>query len=172
MAQIANVFVIFMIILVAYDVDAAKQKRPKSIALEFYMHDIVQTANATTALVAGPNGDTKTINSFGSVMVIDDPLTEGPELGSRLVGRGQGMYVFDSMNDFSLLLSFTAVFVKEKHNGTLSFHGADRILLTKREIPVVGGTGDFRFAQGYAFIETASIKGFSAVLKFSVTVVL
>ncbi|EFJ23718.1 hypothetical protein SELMODRAFT_59090, partial [Selaginella moellendorffii] len=123
--------------------------------LHFFMHDMVNLqnpANATTALVAGPKNNLATLASLGSVMVIDDKLTEGPSPDSPLVGRAQGFYMSDStsISSLGLFITFTAVL----NNGTISLHGQDNVLDREREIAVIGGTGAFRSAAGYAIIST------------------
>ncbi|PNY08621.1 disease resistance response protein [Trifolium pratense] len=66
---------------------------------------------------------------FGSVTVIDDQLTEGHELGSSVVGRVQGFYTASSLE-----LGWTAS--------------------PKSEVAVIGGTGKYENARGYAALET------------------
>ncbi|KAJ7520167.1 hypothetical protein O6H91_20G070300 [Diphasiastrum complanatum] len=139
----------------------------KETIVQFYMHDNVLVPNATTISVAGPGSSN---GGFGTVVIMDDLLTEGPSPYSKLVGRGQGTYILDSLVAVDLLLTFSAVFDTSKYNGTLSFHGSDRTNLKQREIAVVGGTGVFRFARGYAIIETYSTQNLSAILFFNVTI--
>ncbi|GLJ59755.1 hypothetical protein SUGI_1522030 [Cryptomeria japonica] len=147
-----------------------KRNRTERITrLHFYMHDVVFGPNATVALVASPSGNF-TSPGFGNVFVIDDVLTAGPSPYSRVVGRAQGMYIADSLKEPSLMLLFTVVLQSGKHNGsTISIQGADRAILPLREVSVVGGTGRFRFARGYAGIMTHSLNPSTAVLKFNVT---
>eukprot|EP01018_Ginkgo_biloba_P022263 Gb_01333 [translate_table: standard] len=168
-----KLFAMFAIVLVCpQTVHGLKRNRTERVThLHFYMHDIVFGPNATSIPVAAPSGNSSS-PGFGTVFVIDDALTAGPSLNSRLIGRAQGMYVADSLNDYSLMLLFTAVLQSGKHNGsTISIQGADRIDLAEREVSVVGGTGRFRFARGYAVIMTHSLDSSSVVLKFNVTVI-
>ena len=51
---------------------------------------------------------------FGAVVVIDDPLTDGPNLtASRLVGRAQGMYVAAGKDALSLMMAMNFVFAHD-----------------------------------------------------------
>jgi hypothetical protein len=52
---------------------------------------------------------------FGTVVVIDNPLTDGPNLtSSRLVGRAQGMYVVAAGKDaLSLMMAMNFVFADD-----------------------------------------------------------
>ncbi|KAF7139077.1 hypothetical protein RHSIM_Rhsim07G0062400 [Rhododendron simsii] len=119
--------------------------------LHFYFHDILSGKNPTAVKIAGPLGFV-----FGSTFVIDDALTEGPKLTSKLVGRAQGMYVFVSREDNpELLMVVTYIFVEGPYNGSsISVLGQNPVLNDVREFPVVGGSGLFRLARGYALAHT------------------
>ena len=47
---------------------------------------------------------------FGLVNIIDDPLTEGPEPTSKLVGRAQGLYGSAGQQEVGQLLARNLVF--------------------------------------------------------------
>ncbi|ERN13403.1 hypothetical protein AMTR_s00041p00177760 [Amborella trichopoda] len=53
---------------------------------------------------------------FGEVVVIDDPLTEGPELPFKVIGQTQGLYAFTSQTELSLFESHNLVFTDGKHS--------------------------------------------------------
>ncbi|GAV63991.1 Dirigent domain-containing protein [Cephalotus follicularis] len=102
--------------------------------LHFYFHDTVTGQNPTAFRIAQARITNKSATGFGALVMIDEPLTVGPELSSKLVGRAQGKY----------------------NGSTLSVLGRNTILSTVRELPIVGGTGLFRFARGYALARTYS----------------
>ncbi|EYU46052.1 hypothetical protein ABFS82_04G077600 [Erythranthe guttata] len=123
----------------------------KTTHLHFYFHDIVSGPHPTAVTVAG------TKNKFGATAVIDDPLTENPDPGSKVVGRAQGIYATSSKDTVSLLMVLNFVFVEGVYNGSaLSVLGRNRFLEPVRELPVLGGTGIFRFARGYALAKTVT----------------
>ena len=65
------------------------------------------------------------------------------------------------------------VFVGGKYNGSsLSILGKDSFLDEVREMPVVGGSGLFRFARGYALAKSVQfdLKAGNAVVEFDVHV--
>ncbi|GLJ44771.1 hypothetical protein SUGI_0941630 [Cryptomeria japonica] len=132
-----------------------------------YFHDIIYNGknahNATSALVAAPQGANLTImtgnNHFGNLAVFDDPITLDNNLHSPPVGRAQGFYFYDMKNTFSSWLGFTFVLNSTHHKGTITFNGADPILVKYRDISVVGGTGDFLMARGIATIDTDAYEG-------------
>ncbi|WVZ53912.1 LOW QUALITY PROTEIN: hypothetical protein U9M48_004798 [Paspalum notatum var. saurae] len=109
---------------------------------------------STVAQVAEGPSSGASATGFGTVTVIDDPLTDGPNLtsssSSKLVGRAQGVYVSAGKDALSLMIAMNFVFVDGAYNGSsLAILGANPADRKVREMPVVGGTGAFRFARGW-----------------------
>ncbi|XP_039024926.1 dirigent protein 22-like [Hibiscus syriacus] len=127
--------------------------KPKKLShLHFYFHDIVVGKNATAIRVA--KAPTKT--AFGAVVVIDDPLTVGPDIDSKLVGKAQGIYVTTSQTEASLLMAYNFALMQGVYNGSsLSVMGRNPVFSDVREMPVIGGSGVFRLARGYAEARTS-----------------
>ncbi|XP_071721136.1 pterocarpan synthase 1-like [Rutidosis leptorrhynchoides] len=148
-------------------------KTEKLTHLHFYLHDIIGGDHPTAVLVAQPPKFNTSNSVFGATFVIDDPLTMGPDQSSKIVGRAQGMYTFASLNEFRLLMVMDFVFVKGKYNGsTLSIIGLNYVPSPVREMPIVSGSGIFRFARGYALANTHFINMTSgnAVVEYNVFV--
>ncbi|XP_068658224.1 dirigent protein 22-like [Aristolochia californica] len=148
-------------------------RKEKLSHLHFYYHDILSGPNITAVTVVQPSAANSSATNFGSVIMIDDPLTEGPERSSKLVGRAQGLYTSASLDDVVLFTSMTFAFTTGKYNGsTLSILGRNAVFTGVREMPVVGGTGLFRWARGYSLARTyfSDIKVGNAVLEFDVYV--
>ncbi|XP_057978093.1 dirigent protein 22-like [Malania oleifera] len=145
----------------------------KMTHLHFYFHDSINGENATSAIIAAPT-DKRFAGGFGTTMIMDDPLTEGADLSSRLVGRSQGMYALASQHEVGLLMVTNFAFLEGKYNGsTLSILGRNLVSDTVREMPIVGGSGLFRFARGYVLAKTFSFsqKAGVAVVEYNVYVV-
>lgn len=105
--------------------------------------------------------------------MMDDPLTEGPELTSKLVGRAQGLYGFADQQVSALVMIMNFYLLEGEFNGsTLSILGRDAMSDNVREMPVVGGTGSFRFAKGYVQAKTHTFhpKTGDAIVLFDVYV--
>ncbi|KAJ9549853.1 hypothetical protein OSB04_022396 [Centaurea solstitialis] len=143
-----------------------RQRHPcKNLVL--YFHDVVyngqNAANATAAIVGAPQWGNLTILAdkfhFGNVVVFDDPITLDNNFHSAPVGRAQGMYIYDTKNTFTAWLAFTFVLNNPQHNGTISFIGADPIMVKSRDISVIGGTGDFLMHRGVATVMTDAYEG-------------
>uniref|UniRef100_A0A803LFQ9 Dirigent protein n=2 Tax=Chenopodium quinoa TaxID=63459 RepID=A0A803LFQ9_CHEQI len=90
--------------------------------------------------------------------MIDDPLTEGPEDDSNVVGHAQGMYAFADQQEFALLMTMNFVFSGGSYDGsTLSVMGRNPVMEQVRELAVISGSGEFRFASGYAQAKTITM---------------
>ncbi|GLJ53092.1 hypothetical protein SUGI_1131310 [Cryptomeria japonica] len=110
---------------------------------------------------------------FGLVYVLDNPLTEGPKPTSKLVGKAQGLYASTSQEEVRLLMAVTYVFQGRKLDGsTLAVVGNNVVFREVREIAIVGGSGKFRLARGYAIARTHSfdVQFGNAIVHYNVTV--
>lgn len=113
------------------------------------------------------------LTGFGAVVMIDDPLTARPELTSKHVGRAQGIYASASQTEVGFLMVLNFAFMDGKYNGsTLSVLGRNTVFSAVRELPIVGGSGLFRFARGYAHARTHTfdIGSGDAVVEYNVYV--
>ncbi|KAF8033155.1 hypothetical protein BT93_D1915 [Corymbia citriodora subsp. variegata] len=127
----------------------------KTTRLRFYFHDTLSGKRPTTVRVAEAAMTKESQTLFGAVNIMDDPLTEGPEPESPLVGRAQGFYGSVGLESMALLMDMNLVFTSPKYDGsTLSILGRNPALETSRELPIVGGTGIFRLASGIATAKT------------------
>ncbi|KAK6918851.1 Dirigent protein [Dillenia turbinata] len=148
----------------------AKQTKTNMV---FYMHDW-QSGNDSTAMpIAGVKSKPWNTVQFGTLFVIDDALTVGLDRASAQVGWAHGVYVNSALDGSDLHLVLSLVFTSKEHNGsTLEIQGADRLFQKYREVSVVSGTGRFRFARGYATLETAflDLKSADASIRWNLTV--
>jgi hypothetical protein len=122
--------------------------------LHFYFHDTVSGASPSAVSLVGP-ADPSSRSFFGMVSVMDDPLTEGPEPESAAVGRAQGLYMATDQAQLGFLQAMNLVLTSGPYNGSsLAVLGRNCPLTDVREMPVVGGTGAFRYVRGYAQART------------------
>ncbi|XP_010527489.1 PREDICTED: dirigent protein 16 [Tarenaya hassleriana] len=89
---------------------------------------------------------------FGTITVIDDIVTSGPDLGSQPLGKAQGVYVASSADGSTQMMAFTAMFEGGEYNDNLNFYGVYRIGSAMSHLSVTGGTGRFKNACGFAEI--------------------
>ncbi|CAK8574801.1 unnamed protein product [Lathyrus sativus] len=146
-------------------------KKEKLSHFKFYWHDILSGKNPSSVSILPPSLNSSTY--FGSVNMIDNPLTLGPELSSKLVGKAQGFYASASQVELGLLMAMNFAFIEGKYNGsTITILGRNPAFNKVRELPVVGGSGLFRFARGYAQATTYSLdlKSGDACVEYNVYV--
>ncbi|KAJ3685298.1 hypothetical protein LUZ61_014462 [Rhynchospora tenuis] len=129
----------------------------KQSHLRFYWHDIHSGPNPTNVRVAQAPETNKSSTFFGVVNIIDDPLTTGPDVNSKLVGRAQGIIAGAGLYKLEYLVAWNLVFNDGKYNGsTIAILGRSEVFTPVREMPIVGGSGLFRFARGYVLARTYS----------------
>uniref|UniRef100_A0A2N9J8S7 Dirigent protein n=1 Tax=Fagus sylvatica TaxID=28930 RepID=A0A2N9J8S7_FAGSY len=166
------VLLIAVLVFASYTTEALKSKTTRT---QFYMHDIVGGPNPTAIRVAGRlsnyTGSDPIAAMFGSISVMDNPLTVTPNPNSTVIGRAQGIYAMSSQHDeFSLLMTLTIKFISGAYNGSsFSVVGRNPVMNEVREMPIVGGTGIFRLARGYCFARTYSMDQMDAVIGYNVT---
>ncbi|KAL6531382.1 hypothetical protein OROMI_027746 [Orobanche minor] len=131
--------------------------RGKLTKLHFYVQDTAFGPNRAVWDVARANITTMENMLFGQINVVDCNITAEPASNSTLLGRVQGLATASDFNTFAMTMDLNFYFTAGKHNGsTISVVGRNQILNATRELPVVGGTGQFRLARGYAIVSTHS----------------
>ncbi|KAG4937608.1 Dirigent protein 9 [Glycine max] len=118
---------------------------------------------------------------FGSVTVIDDQLTEGHELDSAVIGKAQGFYLASSLDGSSQTILLTVLVHGGEHDqhhdvvdDSINFFGIHRTASSESEVAVIGGTGKYENARGYASLETLlkedqhTTDGVDTILHFNV----
>ncbi|KAI3995584.1 hypothetical protein MKX01_023329 [Papaver californicum] len=180
---ILSIFVIFYINNIVVDgkssfgkvLDPVKMglKKEKLSHFRVYWHDIVGGKNPTAIPVANAPGTRKSPTAFGLITMIDDPITEGPELSSKLIGRAQGLYASASLGELGLIMNMNFAFMVGKYNGsTISIMGRNAVFSKVREMPIIGGSGLFRFARGYVQARTHmfNLKNGDATVEYNIYV--
>lgn len=143
--------------------------------------NVVSGGNNQPFVSAGnlPSGFTLQKLMFGTVTVIDDQITEGHELDSAVVGRVQGFYLASSLDGTSQSVVLTILLHGgEHHDGvvddSISLFGVHRTASPNSEVAVIGGTGKYENARGYAALETLlkedqhTTDGVDTILHFNV----
>lgn len=121
-----------------------------------------------------PQGMTLQKMMFGTLTVFDDELTEGHELGSGLVGKAQGFYIASAEDGNGQTIAMTAMFESGGYVDSISFFGVHRTVVSESQLAIMGGTGKYVNARGYATIKTFtggnqhSTDGVETVVQFTV----
>ncbi|CAN6381163.1 unnamed protein product [Urochloa humidicola] len=124
--------------------------------LHLYMHDAYTGPNPTAALIVSgraplPDATGTSSRRFGDIAVMNNALTEGPQGGSPRVGTAQGFTVRVAERGSVNALTMHLVMEAGAYAGSsLVVNSRVDTDLTVRESVIVGGTGQFRFARGYA----------------------
>uniref|UniRef100_A0A0E0BPP9 Dirigent protein n=1 Tax=Oryza glumipatula TaxID=40148 RepID=A0A0E0BPP9_9ORYZ len=158
--SIQLVLVVAAVVAIAGAVHAAAGETTATTThIKVYWHDVVSGPSPTAVQVARAATTNSSASFFGAVVVIDDPLTSGPDLNaSSPVGRAQGTYVSAGKDKVALLMNMNFVFQSGRYNGsTVAIMGRNEVFAAVREMAVVGGTGVFRWARGYAQARTHTL---------------
>ena len=129
--------------------------------LHFYYFDIHTGKHPSAVVVARANLTPP--SPFGTVFAINNPLREGSEETSRVIGNAQGLYVLMSSQDdpnkvTSLVMYVDYAFTCGEFNGSsISVVSRNPVTEPTRELAVVGGRGKFRMARGFAEIRNHSL---------------
>ncbi|KAJ8631571.1 hypothetical protein MRB53_024894 [Persea americana] len=153
--------------------DSLVPGKEKVSHLHFYFHDTVRGKTPSAVKVADAQMTNQSATFFGKVMMADEPLTEGPEPTSRLLGRAQGIYGYSGQSEITLIMAMAYSFTSGRYKGSsFSIMGENHVMHQVREMPIVGGTGLFRFARGvaiakqYFFNDTTGV----AIIEYNATV--
>ncbi|KAG6413499.1 hypothetical protein SASPL_126212 [Salvia splendens] len=123
--------------------------------LHFYVHDVRAGENATLYRVANSSITATSPTSFGLVNVFDDLITAEPDINGEQVARAQGTSTSADLVNQAIAISMNFYITSGEFSGsTVSIAGRNPVTEASRELPVIGGTGAFRFARGYAVTTT------------------
>nr|GMC87442.1 dirigent protein 23-like [Ipomoea batatas] len=142
--------------------------------LQFYFHDKLSGSNPSAIKIVEQPKAGKFVTGFGVVMMADDPLTVGPDPMSKEVGRARGLYGSAGQKDLGLILALSYTFTEGEYNGSsFSVLSINHAMNPVREIAVVGGTGLFRMARGYAMAKTQTFDAATgdAIVAYNVTLI-
>ncbi|PKI48150.1 hypothetical protein CRG98_031415 [Punica granatum] len=146
-------------------------KKEKLTHFKLYWQEVVSGKKPTSIRVVQPvNGSSI---SFGLVQMYDNTLTTGSDPGSKMVGRAQGLFTQAGQNVVALLMAQNFVFLQGKYNGsTITVLGRNPVFDAEREMPILGGSGLFRFARGYVQIRTHTFdpKTLDSIIEYNVYV--
>lgn len=90
---------------------------------------------------------------LSSVTEINEYLFEGLVSSSWVIGKAQGVHVASSEDGTSHMMAMTAYFTGNELKGGLRFFGVHRTDVLESHIAVIGGTGLYNGANGYASVK-------------------
>ncbi|XP_008783768.2 dirigent protein 16-like [Phoenix dactylifera] len=105
----------------------------------------------------------------GTVTMIDETLRGSVALGPPTAGKVQGMYVTSTGDNSSHMVAMKATFEDGRSDDSLRFFGVHHLGLPESHIAVVGGTGRYHGANGFAAVRaTGSRESADGVLSVTV----
>ncbi|OMO83410.1 Plant disease resistance response protein [Corchorus olitorius] len=120
----------------------------KSLHFALFQHETInKTGYIVVNGVAGP-GVSQSTTPFGTIFVFQDPMTVAANRSSKVVGVAEGSSITSGMDGLQSI-SVAKISLRLKgHKGSISIVGGTHNIKPS-DHPVVGGTGDFLFVQGY-----------------------
>ncbi|KAJ6996919.1 hypothetical protein D5086_010468 [Populus alba] len=97
--------------------------------------------------VTGPDVS-PSASPFGSMFVNHDLLTISPNSSSKVVGVAEGVSITSSLDGLTNVVMEKITLELKHYKGSVSVIGTAHNIKVI-DLPVVGGTGDFMFVQGY-----------------------
>ncbi|XP_058733269.1 pterocarpan synthase 1-like [Vicia villosa] len=157
-----------ILLFITINIANGKAQPPQS-TLVFYLQDVRKGPKATVSPIIGINGKVWSYNTFGTILVVDDPITISPSSYSTQIGRAQGIITVTSQDGTNVNIVLSLVFNSAQYtSSTLEIQGTSCQRDNLRELGVVSGTGRFRFARGFAVFETISTYS-QSVIRLTVT---
>ncbi|CAM6093270.1 unnamed protein product [Calypogeia fissa] len=142
----------------------------------FFLHDDVLVVNSSAFSLIPPLLSAPVNSFFGGFFGFDDSMTLLPDPSSEEIGRGRGMYLFVENKEMKVTEApgveyvWTTQFNEASGHGnrtTLSFRGYYKLTDPLPEIGIVGGTGKFKMARGWADIKGKIVR-YSALMEITV----
>lgn len=136
----------------------------KSLHFSLFQHETInKTGYIIVNGVAGPAvGQTTT--PFGTLFAFEDPLTVTANRSSKLVGISEGTTVTSSLDGLRTISIAKITLRLKNYKGSVSIVGGTHNIKPS-DHPVVGGTGDFLFVQGYVTSSPVDLVGITVVYK-------
>ncbi|KAK9990011.1 hypothetical protein SO802_024996 [Lithocarpus litseifolius] len=136
----------------------------KSLHFSLFQHETInRTGYIIVKGVAGP-GVSQTTTPFGTLFAFQDPMTVTANRTSKLVGIAEGTTVTSGLDGLRSISIAKVTLRLKNHSGSISIVGVTHNIKPS-DHPVVGGTGDFLFVQGYITTSPVNLKGLTVTYK-------
>ncbi|KDP43759.1 hypothetical protein JCGZ_22386 [Jatropha curcas] len=167
MAQSLHLFALSVLLFSAHSLTATSTSHNhglKSLHFSLYQHETInKTGYIVVNGVAGANLSQIAL-PFGTIFVFEDPMTITPNRTSKLVGIAEGTSVTSSLDGLTSISVAKITLRLKHHKGSISIVGGTHNVKPANH-PVVGGTGDFLFVQGYVTSSPVDLSGLTVVYK-------
>ncbi|WVZ21809.1 hypothetical protein V8G54_000353 [Vigna mungo] len=137
----------------------------KSLHFSLFQHETInKTGYIIVDGIKGGAAVSQTTTPFGTLFAFQDPLTVAAKRSSKLVGISEGTTVTSSLDGLRSISIAKLTLRLKNHKGSLSVVGVTDNVKSSN-LPVVGGTEDFLFVQGYVTSSPVDLTGLTVVYK-------
>ncbi|XP_061971583.1 dirigent protein 11-like [Populus nigra] len=169
MAQILHLYLLATLLL-ALSFKATSSSRHsgnnglKSLHFALYQHETInKTGYIIVNGVAGA-GVGQTTTPFGTLFAFQDPMTVTANISSKVVAIAEGTSITSSFDGLRSISIAKITLRLKNHMGSISVVGGTHNI-KPADHPVVGGTGDFMFVQGYVTSSPVDLRGLTVTYK-------
>ncbi|CAK7355545.1 unnamed protein product [Dovyalis caffra] len=162
MAQILHLYVLstllFALSLKVTSTSHHSHHELKSLHFALYQHETINKTGYIIVNGVVGAGVGQTTTPFGTLFVFQDPMTVTPNISSKVIGIAEGTAITSSFDGLRSISIAKITLRLKNHMGSISIVGGTHNV-KPADHPVVGGTGDFMFVQGYVTSSPVDLKG-------------
>ncbi|XP_078149634.1 pterocarpan synthase 1-like [Carex rostrata] len=146
----------------AFNIAPVSTLQKNELYFHLYLHHTYGGSNPNQTLIVDPKLPTK----FGRTVVNDWPVYDGNGTDKTIVARAQGVHIQAAMSLRRWENYFSIVFEDDRFKGSsLQVMGP---VVEQGEWAIVGGTGQFRMAQGIIFKKVLEAKADGNILELDI----